>query len=139
MTAPASPRPIDPPTTTGECRRMRLAWLAAALVPSGALAQPAPTEPAGGPPGTTAPAPAPAPDTGADYRPPPRGGKDIVITVEGERSRNNAIAIWGVAGAGALLGAVGLYYNLDARSSANKVSTVDAAHVPWTPALQADY
>jgi hypothetical protein len=117
---------------------MRLAWLAAALVPSAALAQ----SPAGdGPPGTTAPAPAPPPasDTGANHAAPPPGGKDIVITVEGERSRNNRIAIWSVAGAGFLIGAVGLYYNLDARSSANAVTAQDMGHVAWTPTLQAEY
>ena len=63
----------------------------------------------------------------------------MVITVEGERSLDNRLVLWSVTGAGAILGGIGLYYNLDARSSANAVTTIDAAHVPWTAARQADY
>ena len=116
---------------------MRLAWLAAALVPSVALAQPAAPDPApapaptSGPPGTTVPTMRPQPDSS--------GGKDIVITVAGERSRNNIIVLSSIAGAGVLLGAVGLYYNLDARSAANDVSSLEGGHIAWTPALQAKY
>jgi len=122
---------------------MRLAWLAAALLPSAALAQPAAPEPApppaDGPPGTTVPTMRPEPDTSGDYGKPRAAGKDIVITVQGERSHNNILVLSSVAGAGALLGAIGLYYNLDARSAANDVNAVEAAHVAWTPALQAKY
>jgi hypothetical protein len=79
------------------------------------------------------------PDTSGDYAKPRAAGKDIVITVAGERSQNNIIILSSIAGAGVLLGAVGLYYNLDARSSGDDVNALSAAHVPWTPALQAKY
>src|SRR5438552_8807927 len=115
MTAPASPLAIDPAATARESRRMRLSWLAlAATIPSVALAQPA-----AGPPGSTepttepAPAPAPAPDPdydGAAYIPPTHA-KDIVITTAGARSSSNMLTIGAIAGAGALFGAIGVYYN----------------------------
>jgi len=117
---------------------MRLPWLVA-LVPSVALAQ-TPDEP---PPATaSAPAPAPAPAQAppADVAPRPLPhGKDIVIHTPGERSQNNIITLWSVAGAGALIGAIGLYYNLDARSASNDVNAVSQAHLPWTPQLQAKF
>lgn len=78
-------------------------------------------------------------DAGADYTLPIRRGKDIVITTPGERSRNNIIAIASVAGAGALLAGIGVYYNLDAKSAADSVSTSGPVGVPWTPARQATY
>jgi hypothetical protein len=121
---------------------MRLAWLAAVLVPSAALAQPADPAPspppAGGPPGTTVPTLRPEPDS-SDFAKPRAAGKDIVITVPGERSHHNILVLSSIAGAGALLGAVGLYFNLDARSAANDVNADQAQHVPWTPALQSKY
>jgi hypothetical protein len=66
-------------------------------------------------------------------------GKDIVITTQPERSRQNIIWLASVAGAGALLGGIGVVYNLDARSASNDVTAVEQAHVPWTPALQSRY
>lgn len=116
---------------------MRLPWLV--LVPSLALAQ-TPDEPPAPPAGAPAPAPAPVPaDPDTHARPAPGAGKDIVIHTMGERSQNNLILLWSVSGAGALLGAVGVYYTLDARSASNDITTVSSAHVPWTPQLQAKY
>ncbi len=117
---------------------MKLAWLAAVLVPSAVLAQPAPP-PEGGPPGNTVPTMRPQPDASGDYARPSPPPKDVVITVPGERSRNNIILMASIAGAGAVLGGIGLYYNLDARSASNDVTAVEQAHVPWTTALQAKY
>jgi hypothetical protein len=119
---------------------MRLRLLAAAALMSGrALAQPAPAAPAPAPAAPVGPPGTVAPETGADYRPPPRRAKDIVVTVEGTRSRNNVLALSATAGVAVVLGAVGLYYNLDARSASNDVSAGTPQNVPWTPARQAEY
>ncbi|HUJ62128.1 MAG TPA: hypothetical protein VLX92_26660 [Kofleriaceae bacterium] len=78
---------------------------------------------------------------GADFQPPPAndGGKDIVITTEGERSTRNIAVLASIAGAGALLGGVGLYFHLDARSAADQVSADQPTGQPWTPADQTAY
>src|SRR5689334_20978863 len=39
--------------------------------------------------------------------------KDIVITVPGDRDRNNILMLSGITAAGALLSGIGVYYNLD--------------------------
>jgi len=116
---------------------MRSLWLL--LVPSVALAQ-TPDEPPP-PPVASAPAPRPAPepDREAIHPPLPMHAKDIVIHTSGERTTNNIITLWSVAGAGVLIGGIGLYYNLDARSASNDVNAVSQAHLPWTPQLQAKY
>jgi len=59
-------------------------------------------------------------------------GKDIVIEVPGERTLNNKLAIGGVAGAGLLVGALGLYFNLDARSAADELSSQLFTGKAWT-------
>jgi hypothetical protein len=113
---------------------MRLPWLV--LVPSVAFAQ-TPDEPPVTPSEAATAAPAPPPtDPEAAKHP---QGKDIVIHTSGERSQNNVIALWSVAGAGALIGAVGIYYNLDARSNSSDLTATSTAHIPWTPQLQAKY
>ena len=118
---------------------MRLAWIALALlVPARAFAD----ETAPPPPAPEAPAPPPVPvrdpDSAADYRPQPMH-KDIVVRVNRDRTTNNMLLLGGIAGAGALLGAVGVYYNLDSRDAAQRISPKMPTNQPWTSAQQADY
>ena len=79
-----------------------------------------------------------AADGGPDYFRAPTG-KDIVITTEGERTTQNIAALAGVAGAGVVVGALGLYFHLDSRDAANAVSTKTPKPVTWTPADQLVY
>lgn len=121
---------------------MRLAWIALALlVPARAFADepaPPPPPPAEAPPPAPPPVPVHDPDSAADYRPQPMH-KDIVIKVNRDRDTNNMLLIGGIAAAGALLGAVGVYYNLDSRDAAQAISPKMATSQPWTAAQQADY
>src|SRR2546430_2177453 len=99
-------------------------WLVLLAATRVAAAQPSNTPPVNG---------------GADYRPPPDRGKDVVLEVHDDRSTKNIAILASIAGAGAIAGAIGVYYNLDSRSAANQVS----AHLPtgmvWSPSLQATY
>jgi len=70
---------------------------------------------------------------------PGASGRDIVVVTEGERSTANVLALSGVAVAALALGGAGLYYNLDARDAANKVTTTGPVGQPWTKADQATY
>ncbi len=63
----------------------------------------------------------------------------IVIKSTPDRTPKNIAILAGVAGAGALVGGLGLYYHLDARDLSGKVSTADFTNRPWTPTLQAAY
>jgi hypothetical protein len=67
------------------------------------------------------------------------GAKDIVITTEGERTTNNKLVLAGLAGGAAVLGGIGLYYNLDSRSAASSVSAENPTNKTWTPADASDY
>lgn len=127
---------------------MRLAWIALALLSTRAFAdEPAPPPPPPEPPPAAAeaplrePPPAPPahdPDGAADYRPQPMK-KDIVIKVYRDRDTNNMLMLGGIAGLGAVLGAVGVYYNLDSRDAARAVSPKMPTNQPWTATQQADY
>ena len=128
---------------------MRLASIALALLlPAQAFADdpPAPEPTRIAPEETPAPAPAPVPppqaahdpDNAADYRPQPMK-KDIVIKVYEDRDTKNVLMLSGIAGLGAVLGAVGVYYNLDSRDAAAAVSPKMPTNQPWTAAQQADY
>jgi hypothetical protein len=66
-------------------------------------------------------------------------GKDIVIVTPGDRSRDNILLISGMAGAGAILSGVGLYFHLDARSASNQVSASTPTDKAWTKSEQALY
>ncbi len=65
--------------------------------------------------------------------------KDIVVVTPGERSTENIAILASIAGAGALLGGVGVYYNLDSKSAADSVSAHSPTSTPWTPQRQATY
>ena len=96
------------------------------------LSTTAPARTAEPPPTVNAPG-APDPDGGADFRPVPMR-KDIVITVDGDRSAPNIALLAGIAGAGVLLSGLGLYYNLDSRNAAAEVSPKHPTNTPWTQA-----
>jgi hypothetical protein len=117
---------------------MRIALALVALVPTLASAdEPAGevrTEPTQQP---TPAAPDPA-DGGGSYFAPPKG-RDIVVTSQDDRPLGNVIALASVGGASVLAGAVGLYYNLDARSKAQELSAHSFTGQTWDAAHQSDY
>ena len=94
---------------------------------SGSATQPAPATEAQGAPGDS-------PALATDMR-----HKDIVVVTPGERSTKNIAILASLAGAGALLGGVGVYFNLDSKSAADEVSQHRPVSQPWTPARQATY
>ena len=59
-------------------------------------------------------------------------GKDIVIEVPGERTLTTRLVIGGLAGAGVVAGALGLYFHLDSRSAANAESADAMTGRAWT-------
>ena len=65
--------------------------------------------------------------------------KDIVVTTPGERSSKNIAILASLAGAGALVGGLGVYFNLDSSSAADSVSAHSPTSTPWTPQRQATY
>jgi len=65
--------------------------------------------------------------------------KDIVVTSTGERSAKNIAILASVAGAAALIGGLGVYYNLDSKSASDEVSAHRPLSVPWTTDRQATY
>jgi hypothetical protein len=65
--------------------------------------------------------------------------KDIVVTSTGERSSKNIAILASIAGAAALIGGLGVYYNLDSKSAADEVSAHRPMSVPWTTDRQATY
>ena len=65
--------------------------------------------------------------------------QQIVIKSTPDRTPKNIAILAGIAGAGALVGGLALYYHLDARDLSAKVSTADDTNRPWTPALQGIY
>jgi hypothetical protein len=96
------------------------------VVPGAASAQPSATPPSS--------VPAVAPDGAA-----PQGPRDIVILTPGSRSRRTDLVLASLAGAAAVLGGLGLYWNLEAQSAANNVSAVNPTGLPWTAGDQHEY
>lgn len=102
--------------------------------PASAPAPPGPTvtsEPV--PPGQTPPKRA-DPDN-PEFRVRPK--RDIVVTVPGDRDARNIALVAGIAGAGAVFSAIGVYYHLDSKSAADEVSTKHPTNLPWTADDQA--
>jgi hypothetical protein len=101
---------------------------------------PAPAETSA--PGDTAPKADPAygdynhPATGEL---PPARGKDVVIIAYPERSKTNMFMLGGLAAGGLLMGAVGLYFHLDARSASDEVAANSFTGEPWSPERQEVY
>ena len=67
----------------------------------------------------------------------PAVGHDIVVETPNERSTTNIASISGAAGLGAALGGLGVYFHLDSKSAANKVTADSPTNRPWLPADQA--
>lgn len=121
-----------------------------------ALPAPAPasTEPVGGPPGETPPTPEPNVDPAYGERPDAhesserigpnegagaRRGRDIVVKYYPDRSRDNMMMLGLLGGAGALFGAVGLYFHLDSRDATDEVKADRYTGLTWTAARQDTY
>ncbi|CAN5880379.1 hypothetical protein BH11MYX3_BH11MYX3_15030 [soil metagenome] len=62
-----------------------------------------------------------------------RADADIVIEIPGERSTENKLLLGGLAGAGAIVGAIGAYFHLDSRSASDDVSSSKFTGQAWTP------
>ena len=58
--------------------------------------------------------------------------KDIVIETPGERTQEQRLLIGGLAGAGVLVGALGLYFHLDSRDASDQVSASAFTARAWT-------
>lgn len=63
--------------------------------------------------------------------------REIVIETPGERTKENKLLLGGLAGAGSLIGGLGLYFHLDSRSAANEVSAKETTGKAWTADRQA--
>ena len=66
-----------------------------------------------------------------------RGEGDIVIETPGERPLENKLLVGGLAGAGVLASALGLYFHLDSRSASSDVSASKFTGHAWTADDQA--
>jgi len=58
--------------------------------------------------------------------------RDIVIETPGERSTNTRLFLAGLAGAGALVGGLGVYWHLDSRTAADDLSASKFTGMAWT-------
>jgi hypothetical protein len=102
------------------------------------------TDPSSAPSQGTPPVETPTTATGEHtvdnpgFRPRPQR-KDIVVTVVPDRDRNNLVLLAGITGAGLVLSAVGVYYNLDSKSAADEVTAKHPTSLPWTADDQAAY
>jgi hypothetical protein len=84
------------------------------------------TRPNDGPPGETA-------------QQVPIRHKDIVVTTPGERSTRNIAILASIAGAAAVFGGVGVYFNVQSKSAADDVSATRPTSLSWTAGRQATY
>jgi hypothetical protein len=99
---------------------------------------PAPAEPPPAAPADTAPPGDPAYNPDVRNFPAPKG-KDVVIVAYPERSKSNMILLGGLAATGAIMGAVGLYFHLDARSASDEVAAHNFTGQAWTADKQETY
>lgn len=58
--------------------------------------------------------------------------RDIVVEIPGERTRTNQIVLGSLLGSGVVIGALGLYFNLDARSAKQDVDARIFTGRVWT-------
>jgi hypothetical protein len=100
--------------------------------------QPAPGEPKVDPAYGERPEPADPADGGAGYFAAPRG-KDIVVKMHPDRSRQNVAGIAITAGAGLLFGGLGLYFHLESKSATEEVGAKKFTGVAWSDELQDTY
>ncbi|MDQ3367970.1 MAG: hypothetical protein M3680_21300, partial [Myxococcota bacterium] len=81
--------------------------------------------------------PAPAEVRPVDDRPvlrPTRRTRELVVEIPGERSTQTLAVVGGIAAAGLLGSALGLYWHLDSRDAADAVSSSRFAGRAWTSA-----
>ena len=69
---------------------------------------------------------------------PGTSSRELEIEVPGERSRNNKLVVSGMLAAGALGGALGVYWHLDSRDAADAVSSDRFTGEAWTEAHAAE-
>jgi hypothetical protein len=119
--APASPPVQQPPATPP---------------PAGGPPGPAPQSPAEAPPGD--PAYGERPDPEVKNFPAPRG-KDVVIVSYPERSKRNIYLLSGMAVGGAVVGMLGVYFHMDARSANDDVAASKFTGTAWTAERQETY
>src|SRR5262245_49263967 len=112
------PAPVPAPTESGG---------APGEIPATAPQQP--EQPVEGPKADPAYGEHPERDT-RDF-PAPKG-KDIVIVSYPDRSTANIATLAGLAAGGAIIGALGLYYNIDSRSAADDVSAHKYTGQVWS-------
>ena len=106
--------------------------LAAPVARADEAAPPAAPPPAEKPPAETYD---PAADGGPNYFAAPRG-RDIVIESREDRSTSNITLLAALGGAGAVAGAIGVYFNLDARSASAEVSANKFTGLVWSEERQ---
>lgn len=70
---------------------------------------------------------------------PAMADKEISVVSPGERSTKNLAITGTLAGAGALVGAVGLYFHLDGKSLSDDVSADSFTGKIWTPGREQTY
>ena len=61
-----------------------------------------------------------------------QNGAPITFETPGERTTSNIVTAAGVAGAGVVVGAIGLYFHLDSRSASDDVAADGPTGTPWT-------
>jgi hypothetical protein len=66
-------------------------------------------------------------------------GKDVVIVSYPDRSKKNMVTLAILGGAGAVTAALGLYFHMDARSSANDVAADNYTGEVWSDAHDETY
>lgn len=137
-----SPVPVPPPgPPAGDPPPQPTAPDAA---PPGAPGQTVPVEPAEPAPPKVDPAYGDRPDTrtndpAASDMPGIRRGRDIVVRYRPDRSKKNMVTTGLIGGAAVVFGAIGLYFNLEARSAADEVSALKFTGRAWTPEREARY
>ena len=111
------------------------AFACIAAIASASFADDPAPDPAPAPPPETAPAPAPeaapAPAPAPAVQPNALPTREIKVEVPGERTQNNKLVIGGVAAAGLIASAVGLYSHLDSRDAANAVNADYFTGTAW--------
>lgn len=68
-----------------------------------------------------------------------RKGREIVVRYHPDRSKRNMVTLASMAGAGVLIGAVGVYFHVDARSASDEVSARNTTGLTWSAARQDTY
>jgi hypothetical protein len=68
-----------------------------------------------------------------------RRGRDIVVRYRPDRPKKNVVTCAILGGSAVVVGAIGLYFNLEARSASDEVSAIKFTGRAWTPERQDRY